>query len=100
MLGKSFPRKCELASQFPAGKPNLKSVASQTTEKMLSQILWAIPCRESLHKKSDYSRNWTEFFFSRKCELVSQFPVGKPNLKSVASQTTEKMLSQILCAIP
>ena len=111
--------------------------------------------KESLHKKSDYSKNWSDFFFSnmwsslsvsgretksqvcsvsdhgenfitnsvgdplrnpfiknpttrktgpiffsRTCEVVSQFPVGKPNLKSVASQTTEKILSQILWAIP
>ena len=61
---KSIFRKCKLDSHFPIWKPNLKSVASQTTEKILSQILWAIPyIKESLHKKSDYSKNWSKVFF-------------------------------------
>ena len=55
MLGICFPQKCELSSHFPVCKQNLKSVASQTTEKILAQILWGIPIfnKESLHKKFD-----------------------------------------------
>ena len=53
MLGIFFPQKCELSFHFQVWKQNLRSVASQTTEKILAQIQCAISIfnKESIHKK-------------------------------------------------